>query len=78
MPLIACERTGMVGGYTLVRPVVVGVRESVWSAVDPSGSPCTVEICERFDGSAESGAALDALRGTPLWTELQVAAGLPP
>ena len=25
-----------------------------------------------------SGAALDALRGTPLWTELQVAAGLPP
>ena len=25
-----------------------------------------------------SGTALDALRGTPLWTELQVAAGLPP
>ncbi len=60
MPLIAGTRTDRIGGYTLGSPVSVGVRESLWEAIDPTGGPCVLEICERFDETPVSGEAVGA------------------
>lgn len=60
MPLIAGLHIESVGGYTVGSPVSVGVRESVWTALDRSGVPCVLELWERFDEGRVAGDDLGA------------------
>ena len=58
MSLIAGKRMNTVAGYSLVRPIEIGVRESSWAVEGEGGTTRIVEICERFDDTEASGDAL--------------------